>query len=99
MNIHFNTFSPSFSGKYTLDANQKMETQDACLRRDFALGFICEKANNGEEVKKTLNTFYGNEYYKSPDKQVNITIDLPYKYDGVFEQLMAHLGQNFEKIG
>ena len=87
--------SQSFAGKYSLNANQAMPNQDACLKRDTLLGFWTQNAKNGDKVYKQLSDFYMNGYNKNPNAPLNIVLDIPDSEDKNFEASMKAVGQNF----
>ncbi len=98
MAVRFNSISPNFAGKYILNANQTMPNEDFAKRRDLAVGAFISKAKNNEELSKIMGDFYGNGYYKDKTQSVEITLDLPDKYNSFFEKIMRHVGQDYKKL-
>ena len=90
--------SLNFTGKYSMNANQTMPSQDACLKRDNLVGFWTTKAKDGEKVYKQLKDFYLNDYNKNPNAKLDIVLELPDAEDKNFEESMKKVGQNFSKL-
>ena len=89
----------SFAGKYQINANQNMPSQEACLKRDALVGFWTGKAKNGEEIQKQLKDFYtGNEYAKDPNKKLDIVLELDDADNAEFEKSMDVVGQKFSTV-
>ena len=93
-----NCSSTSFNGKYQIDANQKMQDKDACLKRDYTVGFWAQKANNSDAIQKQFKNFVLGEYEKNPEAPCNLTIDINDEYNKDFEESMKLVGQKFNKI-
>lgn len=91
--------TPNFTGKYSLNANQQMDTAEACLKRDALMGFWAVRAKNGEKVQNKLIDFYKGDYETNKTKELNIKFNLPDSMDKDFEESMNYIGQKFEKIG
>lgn len=90
--------SLNFTGRYTLNANQAMPNQEACLKRDSLVGFWTTKAKDGEKVYEQLKDFYQNDYNKNPNAKLDIVLELPNAEDKNFEESMKKVGQNFSKL-
>lgn len=101
MNTNISNLSQSFSGKYQIDANQKMETPEKCLNRDKAVGIVLglnENDVNKASLKK-LNKFMTGKYKTNPTAPCKIDILVDDKYDKDFEKIMNTVGQKFSKVG
>ena len=96
--ISNNYSSLNFNGKYQINANQNMENKEACLKRDYVVGFWANKANNGDEIQKKFKDFVVNEYDKNQEAPCNLTIDINDNYDKDFEESMNIVGQKFNKL-
>lgn len=94
----FNVSPVSFHGKYQIDANQKMPNNEACLRRDTAVGFWINFAENGKEVKDEFVDFIAGEFNEGEHKSCPLTLELDDKYDHDFEETMNAVGQKFDKL-
>lgn len=101
MNTNISNLSQSFSGKYQIDANQKMENAEKCLNRDKAVGVVLglnENDVNKASLKK-LNKFMNGEYKTNPTAPCKIDIVVDDKFDKDFEKIMNTVGQKFSKVG
>ena len=97
--MNFNVTSPmSFSGKYKLNANQKMPNNDACYMRDMAVGFWTSQAKNGNAVQKQLEDFYMGDYEKDKTAPCDVVLELSDNQDKEFEQAMNMVGQKFSRL-
>ena len=94
----FNVSPVNFHGTYKIDANQKMDSKEACLKRDFAVGFWINQAKNGNELQNTFKTFIEDDYKKDVTKPCPLTFELDDKFNNDFEETMNAVGQKFNKI-
>ena len=94
----FNVSPVNFKSKYQIDANQKMTNNDACLKRDFAVGVWINQADNNVALQKTFKDFITGEYEEDVTKPCNLTFELDDKYDYDFEETMKAVGQKFDKL-
>lgn len=94
----FNVSPVNFRGTYQIDANQKMDSKEACLKRDFTVGFWINQAKNGNELQNTFKTFIESEYKKDVTKPCPLTFELDDKFNHDFEETMNTVGQKFNKI-
>ncbi len=90
--------SLNFTGKYTLNANQSMPSQEACLKRDSLIGFWTTKAKDGDKVYEKLKNFFQTDYNKNPNAKLDIILEIPDAEDKNFEESMKKVGQNFSKL-
>lgn len=96
--MKLSSLGPSFSGKYQLNANQEMPSQEDCLKRDYMLGVACGYALNGDSVSKELANFYNGKYNIDKFAPCNVVFDIPDNMDSTFEDHMNKLGQKFDKL-
>ena len=82
----------NFTGVYQLNANQPMPDQNSAVRRDMALGYWTQLANNGNTIYDELESFFNGEYNSNPDKELNIQLDLPDNKNKDFEEMMNVIG-------
>ena len=94
----FNISSVNFQGKYQINANQTMPTKEACLKRDFAVGFWINQADNSTELQSKFKDFIAGEYKEDVIKPCDLTFELDDKYNHDFEETMKSVGQNFDKL-
>ena len=94
----FNVSPVNFRGKYQVDANQKMPNSEACLKRDFAVGFWINQANNADKLQKEFKDFIEGEYNEDVTKPCNLTFEFDDKFDHDFEETMNIVGQKFNKL-
>lgn len=88
----------NFRGKYQIDANQKMPNGEACLKRDCAVGFWINFANNGPEIQNKFKNFIDGEYKDDVTKPCKLTFELDDKFNHDFEETMNAVGQKFDKL-
>ena len=88
----------NFRGKYQIDANQNMPTQEACLKRDFAVGFWINQAKNGAELQTKFRDFIQGDYSNDVNKPCKLTFELDDKMNQDFEETMNIVGQKFDKL-
>jgi len=93
-----NVSMTNFAGKYRINANQILENDSDCLRRDALIGFWTTKARNGENIHKRLIDFYKGDYEQNREKALNVTFDLPSKLDKDFEESMNSIGQSYNRL-
>lgn len=94
----FNVSPVSFKSKYQINANQELPSQEACLKRDFAVGFWINAAENGNKLQSEFKNFINGEYKNDVTKPCNLTFELDDKYDHDFEETMNLVGQKFNKL-
>lgn len=90
--------TPSFAGKYQINANQTMKDQETCLKRDSLIGFWTTKAKDGDKIQQQLKDFYTGPYEKDKTAALDIVLDIPDAENANFEESMNQVGQNFSKI-
>lgn len=88
----------NFRSKYQIDANQKMESSEACLKRDFAIGFWINNANNNSELQDKFKKFIDSDYKNDNKTPCKLTLELDDKYNNDFEVTMNMVGQKFNKL-
>ncbi len=88
----------NFAGKYQLNANQTMPSQEACLKRDYMLGVACGYAQNGDEISKKLANFYNGVYNIDKNAPFDVVFEIPDNMNATFEDCMSKVGQKFNKL-
>lgn len=88
----------NFNGKYQLNANQIMKTDVEYLKRDALMGFWSARSKNGEKIHQKLIDFYKGDFEQNVEKPLNITFDIPSKYNKHFEESMDSIGQAYTKL-
>ena len=96
--IMFNVSPVNFRGKYQINANQTMPTKEACLKRDFAVGFWINNAENSNELQSKFKNFIESDYDENKTKPCILTFEFDNKYDHDFEETMNVVGQKFNKL-
>ena len=88
----------NFTGKYQVNANQEMSSQDNCLKRDALMGFWATKSKDGDKIQQQLKDFYTGPYNENKTAPLNITFEIADSEDKDFEESMKIVGQKFDKI-